>query len=95
MTERVIHTWEREFKKLQIVANALELASPNNAEYGIADVYLDFGQNWIWTTIVRYGYKECQVLNPREWKDIMNAETMEQFTTIVNEIRNDKYFGDK
>ena len=95
MTERIINRFEREYKKLELVANALELASPNGAKYRVEPTYLDFGQDWKWTTIVRYGYEECQILSPRQWKEIMMAESMEDFTAVVNDIRNGEWFGDK
>ena len=95
MTERTLNEFEREYTKLELVAKALEMASPNNAKYHVEDVYLDFGQNWMWTTIVRRGYRECQVLTPREWEEIMMAEGLDELAKIVEEIRNDKYFGDK
>lgn len=93
--ERVINRTEKEYLKLELVAKALEMESPNNAKYIVEDVYLDFGQNWMWTTICRYGYKECQVLYPRDWENIMMAETAEELIDIVKDIRSGKFFGDK
>lgn len=93
--ERVINRTEKEYLKLELVAKSLEIDSPNNAKYIVEDVYLDFGQNWMWTTICRYGYMECQVLCPRDWENIMMAETAEELIDIVKDIRNGKFFGDK
>lgn len=85
-----------EYKKLELVAGLLEFSSPNNAKYVVEDVYLDYGQGWMWTTICRKGYRECQVLNPRDWDNIIfNSTTIEDLVACVKEIRNDKYFGDK
>lgn len=95
MTERIINKNEPEYFKLQIVALALETASRHYAEYKVEDIYLDYGQNWKWTTIVRRGYRACQVLSPRQWKEIMEAETVTELKAIVEEIRNGEYFGDK
>ena len=95
MTERIIKTWERLYTKLEVVAKMLEALSPNNAIYIVEDVYLDFGQDWMWTTIVRHGFKECQILSPRDCEEIMACETATDFAIVVNNIRNDKYFGDK
>ena len=93
--ERIIRNMEKDYKKLEMVAEMLQMMSPNNATYKVEDVYLDFGQDWMWTTICRYGFRECQVLSPREWKEIMIAETPQELAKIAEEIRNDKYFGDK
>lgn len=95
MIERVIKEYEQEYKNFQYVALALEIASPNNAKYEVGETYLDYGQGWKWTTIIRRGYKECQVLNPREWEKIWLATKLEKLNQIVEEIRNGTYFGDK
>ena len=88
-----VHT--REFRNLTAVAKMLEAISPNEAFYRVQDVYFDFGQDWMWTTIVRYGYRECQILSPRQWEGIMLAKTVDDLADCVNEIISDKYFGDK
>lgn len=95
MTERVIKPNEKYYRNLKAVAAALEMLSPNNARYVVEDVYLDYGQDWMWTTICRRDYRDCQVLSPREWKIIMELKTADDLSAIVNDIRNDKYFGDK
>lgn len=93
--ERTLLKSEKAYRRLEMVAMALTFDSPNNARYEVEDCYLDFGQNWMWTTIVRHGYKECQVLSPKEWDDIMLASSSEELAKIVKEIENGKYFGDR
>ena len=95
MTECVLERNSVEYKRLVAVAKMLEAFSPNNARYVVRDTYLDFGQNWKWTTIIREEFHECQILSPRQWKDIMNADTPIALTECVEDIRNDKYFMDK
>ena len=96
MTERIIKRDEPEYKKLVAVASALEMLSPNNMKYYVNDVYLDFGQKWMWTTISRKDdWCDVQVLNPRDWKDVMCIETAEDLALVVEHIRDDKYFRDK
>lgn len=92
---RTIRNDEPEFKKLVAVAKLLEAFSPNNAKYEVSDVYFDYGLNWMWTTICRREYRECQVLCPRDWEMIMIAQTPADLIYVVDLIRNDKYFGDK
>lgn len=97
MTERIIRVDEPEYKKLKAVASALEMLSKNNASYVVRDVYLDFGQNWMWTTICRENCSwelECQILCPRDWKAIMNIQTADELAEIVNVIRSGEYFND-
>ena len=91
---RVISPNTSEFEKLEAAAAMLEAYSPNNAVYCVEDVYFDFGQNWMWTTICRRGYNECQVLSPRDWELVITAETPAEIAEAVEVIRSDKYFGD-
>ena len=95
MQERVIESTEKEYKRFEAVAKMLEMLSPNGARYEVNVCYLDFGQNWMWTTILRRGYRECQILSPRQWEEIMLAETPQDIANIVEDIRNGEYFGDK
>lgn len=95
MRYRVINETEPEYKKFQIVAKMLAYDSVHGAAYTVEDVYLDYGQDWMWTTICRVGYRECQVLSPREWEDIMNAQSLEELIKCVRDIQNGDYFMDK
>ena len=95
MNYRIVKETEPEYRKLQIVAQMLTYDSKHNATYTVNDVYLDYGQNWMWTTICRVGYRECQVLSPRDWDDIMNSRSLEELLRCVRNIQNDEYFGDK
>lgn len=95
MSERVLTPDEKAYKNMQAVAKLLEAVSPNNARYVVTDVYFDFGQDWMWTTICRYDYRECQVLCPRDWEAIVKAESITDLASIAVVIRADKYFTDK
>lgn len=99
MTERVLNPNSKEDENLYIrmeaVASILTAYSPNNAIYKVENVYLDYGQRWMWTTICRYRFRECQILCPRDWQNIMEADTKEKLYKVIEEIINDKYFGDK
>ncbi len=95
MTERVIKPNEPYYKKLKAVAATLEMLSPNGASYIVEDVYLDYGQKWMWTTICRRGYHDCQILSPRDWNDIMCIETADDLALVIDHIRTDKYFADR
>lgn len=85
----------REYKNLVAVAKMLEAVSPNEAEYVVEDVYFDYGQNWMWTTICRRGFRDCQILNPREWGEILLADDVQELAYITKCIRDGKYFGDR
>ena len=81
--------------RLKAVAELLTAVSPNKARYVVEDVYFDYGQRWMWTTICRRGYRECQVLSPRDWEEILIAETIEDIAKATERVRDDKWFGDK
>lgn len=93
MKKRVLKPQEQEFKKLVAVAKMLTAYSPNGCNYVIDETYLDFGQDWKWTTIIRDD--EVQVLSPRQWEMIMEADTPLALAQVVEVIRTDRYFGDK
>lgn len=73
----------------------LEAVSPNGATYVVENVYFDYGQDWMWSTICRRGYDDCQVLCPRDWEKVIMAQTVADLAAAAESIRNDKYFGDK
>ena len=95
MQPATIKKGTQEYKKLQLVAKMLEFNSPNNARYVVRDVYFDYGQKWMWTTICREGFRECQILCPRDWEKILLAGTAMELAGIVDEIRYGEYFGDR
>ena len=95
MKYRVINPAEFTYLKFELVADMLKFDSKHNADYIVQDVYLDLGQDWMWTTICRVGYRECQVLSPREWEDIVNSNSLEELVRCVRIIQNGEYFGDK
>lgn len=92
--ERTLRNNEQAYKNMKLAAAMLEVMSEHNAQYIVEDTYLDFGQDWMWTTIVRRGWHDCQILNPREWFMITNAETTEDVARAVDDIRSGEWFRD-
>ena len=90
--ERTLNAQETGYKNLLAVAKMLEALSENNAVYKVQDVYLDFGQDWMWTTICRETGRICQILSPRQWKEIVLASTAQELAACVEDIRNGEYF---
>lgn len=96
--ERVLEYGTEEYSKLVLAARMAELISPNHYRYVVQDTYLDYGQDWKWTTIIANpegkwgGY---QALNPREWKEIVMATTPEQILATVREMFVDKFCPDR
>lgn len=92
--ERTLEKNDQGYKNLKAVAAMLGAFSKHGAAYEVRDVYLDMGQDWMWTTICRKGYMDCQVLCPRDWRAIVLANTVEDLAEVVNVIRNGDYFHD-
>lgn len=66
----------------------LEAVSEKGIRYEVKDCYLDYGQNWIWTTIIAHESddRRYQALSPRQWKDICLATTISELAKIAKEI---------
>ena len=95
---RIVKPNEPEWKKLTAAAKIMESFSKSNARYDVEETYLDFGQNWKWTTIIRHKEDDCwggvQVLSPRNWEEIVTAETNDQLSEAVDRVMHDKYYND-
>lgn len=91
--ERTLKYSERGFKNLSAVASVLTAVSKNGFSYRVRDTYLDYGQGWMWTTII--DSRDVQILSPRDWKEIVQATTADELFSAIKKIMNDEYFGDK
>lgn len=93
MTERVLRPFADAnlYNRFEAVASILTAYSPHNAIYMVENVYLDYDQDWKWTTIVRHGYNECQILYPRDWQNIIEADTEEKLHKVIKDLMNDDY----
>lgn len=51
----------------------------------VEDVYFDFGQNWMWTTISREDdfWGGVQILYPADYEGIIHANTYDDLVTAV------------
>lgn len=96
MTERTLPYNSAEYNKLVMVAKMLTFDSPTKATYYVDDTYLDYGANWMWTTIIarRSNGDEWQALCPREWKEIMEATNTMELAEIVKRNLADEYCPD-
>lgn len=87
---------EKEYIALRCAAAALECASPNGTEYRVEDVYFDFGQGWMWTTIVAHKKdgSNWPALNPRDHELIVSCD-INRIAEAVKNIVNSKFNPDK
>lgn len=94
MTERTLDQIKdsREYKNLKRAADIMTAMSEEGCYYIVEDCYFDYGQNWMWTTIIEINPNEegilrsCQAVNPRDWKLIVAAETKEELLEIMKKI---------
>ena len=65
----------QEYQALRRVAEVLTIASKNRITYHVENVYFDFGQDWIWSTICAYrpDGRSWQILNPKIHADIVTG----------------------
>lgn len=91
--ETVLKINTPEYRYMRDVVKKLnELAAPGYT-YRLDDVYLDAGQDWVWTTIVQDGgWASVQILNPKQWLDIVNGKPTDE---VVKEIRSGEYFHEE
>lgn len=91
--ERILRRYEPECKRLYVAADLLNAFAPEGVKFGVDDTYLDFGADWMWTTIIAYrnfSYKDSyQALCPRDWKKICYGD-MDDLVSVVKEILNSK-----
>ena len=86
-----------EYKKIELMLKALNILKEQyflDVEFYISDVYFDYGQNWMWTTIL-CKYKNVmdmqssyQILNPAQYEKILFQE-MTGFVEVYEELKND------
>ena len=92
MGERILNKEEQAYKNMEAVCGILNALCKTDTVYTVGVTYLDFGQDWKWTTILNN--KGVQILNPREWTEIEVATTANDLVRIVEGIRGDKYFSE-
>ena len=95
----MITTYEkgtREYKALEAAAALAELKSPNGYKYFVMNTYFDFGQDWLWTTIVaeKPNGDSYQALDPREHAAIITGE-INEIVAAINAMFEDKFCPDK
>lgn len=85
-----------EYKKLTTAANVLTAVSPKGITYTVEDTYFDYGQRWMWTTLIAYdktaSFGSYQALCPRDYEKIL---TTDDILATLSEIRTDKWWRDK
>lgn len=84
----------KEYKRLNAIASILEALSPNNATYFVSECYFNTEERQLWTNIIRRNFKEGQLLDADRREKALDADTLDKIIEMVNEIREDPFFGD-
>jgi hypothetical protein len=84
-----------EVAKLTRACEELTKRSRKGITYKVEDTWFDYGQNWMWTTIIAYDPDSFtgsyQALCPRDYEKILYSNDI---PATVNEIRSDKWWRD-
>lgn len=84
------------YKKLMTASTILSAVSPKGITYTVEDTWFDYGQKWMWTTIIAYdqssSFGSYQALCPRDYENILLTDDM---LTTLTAIRADKWWRDK
>ena len=85
-----------EYKKLTTAATILTAVSPKGITYTVEETYFDYGQNWMWTTIIANDpsstFGDYQALCPRDYENILLTDDL---LATLSAIRADKWWNDK
>lgn len=83
-----------EYNRLARAAQILTAASPRKYKYQVEDTYFDFGQNWLWTTIICYrpDGESYQALYPADQEAILTTDNL---IAALAQIGQGKYWLDK
>lgn len=86
-----------ERSRLELVASILTKESGKGRKYEVKDTWMDYGAQLAWTTIVytdpddNYG---VQILSPKEWADLLNAEDDDELNQVIDQITSGEYWSD-
>lgn len=72
-----------EHEQLRIAAEMLTNKSPENHVYYVGDTYFDFGQGWVWTTILCAsdgGFGDYQAITPAQQEEIILSHDLDKTT---------------
>ncbi len=83
-----------EYARLTEAAKRMTERSPLGYRYYVSDTYFDFGQNWLWTTIICDNHGDFggyQALYPRQHEEILTGD----LDTAIDHYFTGKYCRDK
>lgn len=97
---RIYNRNEVQFSKLQTLASIIEFslreACDADVTIKVEDTYFDFGQGWMWTTLIAYRgdvskHDTYQMLYPTHMNKIVEAKTIQDLSDIAYDIIEKQY----
>ena len=98
---KVFEKDSREYELLDKLALILTFKSPKRYRYFVGKTYFDYGQGWLWTTVLcETGKSGCmgsyQALNPCEQEKILGCDgSLEAVAAIADAVLADKFCPDR
>ena len=84
-----------EYDRLEEAAEMMSQMSPNGWHYSVQNIYFDYGQGWMWTTVVCDHGDGYQALTPKEQASVVYGDLFdEDMEDTLNAVFDDKYCPD-
>lgn len=98
---KVFEKDSREYDLLSRLANVLSQKSPRRYRYFVGETYFDYGQGWMWTTVLcSTGSGDCldsyQALCPRDQRRVLECDgSPEAVAEVADAVLADKFCPDR
>ena len=94
MKPDILKLGSKERRNLEIAAQLLTNFDSRPRVYHVENIYFDIREQQMWTTIVVCDYEKdsnsvsfsWQILDPKEWENIVTANTIEELMETVSLI---------
>lgn len=93
---RVFDNGTEERDKLERIAHILTGLSPRGYHYRVGETYFDYGQNWVWTTVLCDGgsFGGYQALSPAAQEEVILSDIAD-LASIAQKILRGKFCPDR
>lgn len=93
---RVFDNGTEERDKLERIAHILTGLSPRGYHYRVGETYFDYGQDWVWTTVLCDGgnYGGYQALSPAAQEEVILSDIVD-LASIAQKILRGKFCPDR
>ncbi len=93
---RIFDNGTEERDKLERIAHILTGLSPRGYHYRVGETYFDYGQDWVWTTVLCDGgdFGGYQALNPAAQEEVILSD-IAGLAGIAQKILRGKFCPDR